>query len=216
MADAACIWVLAGTNGAGKSSIMGEMVRSNDADYFNPDEWARRLRRANPRLTQAEANSHAWHQGRLRLERAIDEGLDFAFESTLGGNTIPSLLRRAAARGHEIRVWYVGLASPELHLERIRQRVQKGGHDIPEEKVRQRFDASRANLIRLLPSLTELKVFDNSHEADPATGRAPHPELVLHVVGGRLVDDVDLARTPDWAKPIASAAMRLAANTLPI
>jgi predicted ABC-type ATPase len=211
--DAPCIWVLAGTNGAGKSSIAGEMVRSQGADYFNPDEAARKILSANPGISQPDANSAAWHEGRRLLERAIAERLDFTFESTLGGNTIPALLERAAHAGIEIRVWYVGLSSPELHMARVRARVGKGGHDIPEPTIRKRFDASRRNLIQLLPRLTALRVYDNSVEADPDGGHAPRPHLVLHLDRGRIVDDTDLARTPAWAKPIVAAAMKLAAGT---
>ena len=67
----------------------------------------------------AEANADAWRIGRALLERAIRERLDFAFETTLGGNTIPRLLGEAAKSGSEIFIWYVGLGSAELHLERI-------------------------------------------------------------------------------------------------
>jgi predicted ABC-type ATPase len=69
-----------------------------------------------------------------------------------------------------VRVWYVGLSSPELHIARVRARVAKGGHDIPEPRIRERYDASRLNLIRLLPRLSELWVYDNSVEADPDAG----------------------------------------------
>lgn len=203
------IYVLAGTNGAGKSSIGGAMLRESGADYFNPDEAARRIRSAAPGLTQAQANSAAWHQGKRLLERAIAGRLDFAFESTLGGSTIPALLARAASLGIELRVWYVGLSSPELHLARIRSRVAKGGHDIPEADIRRRWETSRLNLIRLLPKLTELRVYDNSHDADPDTGAAPLPKLVLHMSKGRIVAPRDPSATPEWAKPLVAAAMRL-------
>src|ERR1035437_2289670 len=123
------IYVLAGANGAGKSSIVGAMLRDAGADYFNPDEAARRIRAADPRLTAAEANSTAWHEGKRLLERAIAGRLDFAFESTLGAATIPALLAKAASLGIEVRVWYLGLSSPELHVARVRTRVAKGGHD---------------------------------------------------------------------------------------
>jgi predicted ABC-type ATPase len=203
------IYVLAGTNGAGKSSIVGAMLREAGADYFNPDEAAHRIRSANPGLTQADANSAAWHQGKRLLERAIAGGLDFAFESTLGATTIPSLLAGAASLGSEVRVWYVGLSSPELHLARVRARVAKGGHDIPEADIRRRWETGRLNVIRLLPKLTELRVYDNSAEADPDTGTAPTPVLVLHVRRGRIVAPRDLSGTPAWAKPIVAAALRL-------
>ncbi len=201
--------MLAGTNGAGKSSIGGEAFRSARVDYFNPDEAARRIRAAQPHLTQPEANSAAWHQGRRLLEKAIAEQQDFAFETTLGGETMTRLLERAAEAGSEVRVWYAGLASVELHIERVRRRVAKGGHDIPEADIRRRHDRSRLNLIRLLPKLVELRLFDNSTEGDPDAGRTPAPELLLHWRSGRIVAPRDFKGTPDWAKPILAASIKL-------
>ena len=98
-------------------------------------------------------------------------GSTFAFETTLGGKTITALLERALGAGGEVRIWYVGLSTPELHLARVRARVARGGHDIPEAQIRARYDASRLNLIRMLPHLTELRVYDNSVEAVPQHGR---------------------------------------------
>ena len=211
MADGApepCIYVLAGTNGAGKSSIAGAMFERAGAEYFNPDHAARLIRARQPELGQTDANSAAWHQGRRLLERAIAERRTFAFETTLGGATITALLERALAVGLAVRVWYVGLEGAERHITRVRARVARGGHDISEAQIRARYDASRLNLIRLLPRLTELRVYDNSAEADPAAGVAPQPLLVLHMVGGRIVDACPPAQTPGWAKPIVAAALK--------
>ena len=93
------LYALAGVNGAGKSSVGGAMIRASGADYFNPDEAARELIAANPGLDQVKANAAAWHQGRRLLERAIRERKDFAFETTLGGSTMPRLLSEAASQG---------------------------------------------------------------------------------------------------------------------
>lgn len=203
------MYVLAGVNGAGKSSIGGAMFRAAGSDYYNPDEAARALIAANPGLDQTKANATAWHQGRRLLERAIKERKDFALETTLGGSTIPRLLTEAASQGIEVRIWYVGLASAELHIERVRNRVQAGGHDIPESSIRRRWRHSRLNLIQLLPVLTELRVYDNSADADPVAGKAPKPVLVLHVDRGDIVGPPDLSSTPEWAKPIVAAALKL-------
>jgi predicted ABC-type ATPase len=202
------IYVLAGVNGAGKSSIGGAAIRGFGGEYFNPDEAARQILKANPGLTQADANSVAWQQGRRLLEKAIAGRLDFAFETTLGGSTIGQLLAAAARRGIEVHVWYAGLASPELHIERVRARVRRGGHDIPESDIRRRYRHSRLNLIELLPLLTSLRVYDNSAEADPAAGVAPTPLLVLELERGAIVNSADLTRTPEWAKPIVAAALK--------
>ncbi len=90
------IYVLAGINGAGKSSIGGAAFRAAGAAYYNPDEAARPWMAANPALTQADANSAAWRKGVELLTRAIGERKNFAFETTLGANTIPRLLMEAA------------------------------------------------------------------------------------------------------------------------
>jgi predicted ABC-type ATPase len=203
------LYVLAGVNGAGKSSVGGAMIRASGADYYNPDEAAKALIAANPGLEQVKANAAAWRQGKRLLERAVAERLDFAFETTLGGGTMTRILAEAAAAGFEVRIFYVGLASPELHIERVRRRVQAGGHDIPEEDIRRRWRHSRMNLVRLLPALAELRVYDNSTAADPAAGDPPKPVLVLHVVRGEIVGPSDLAKTPAWARSIVAAALKL-------
>lgn len=204
------IYVLAGTNGAGKSSVGGEALREAGVDFFNPDEAARRIQAARPGLTQTEVNGAAWHHGRRLLEKAIADHLDFAFETTLGGETMTRLLEDAADAGLEVRVWYAALESPELHIERVRRRVAKGGHDIPETDIRRRYDQSRLNLIRLLPRLTELRVYDNSKDGDPDAGREPAPRLLLHWRSRRIAAPRNFTDTPGWAKAIVAAAIKLA------
>jgi predicted ABC-type ATPase len=203
------IHVVAGINGAGKSSIVGATIRAKGGEYYNPDEAAREILAGHPGLGQTEATAAAWGQGRRLLQRAIDEGFDFTFETTLGGNTMPALLAEAAQRGIEVHVFFVGLDSAEAHIERVRQWVRAGGHDIPEADIRRRYRHSRINLVQLIPVLTELRVYDNSATADPATGQAPIPVLVLHMQRGRIVGPSDLTATPAWAKPIVAAALDL-------
>jgi predicted ABC-type ATPase len=184
------------------------MFQAVGSEYFNPDEAAKRILVANPIVTLEEANSAAWNEGKRLLERAIRERSNFAFETTLGGQTIAALLGRASLAGIEVKIWYVGLATPELHIARVRSRVEKGGHDIPEAKIRERYENSRLNLIRLLPKLTELLVYDNSEEADPQAGLAPRPKLIIHIVKQKIVAMCELILAPNWAKPILIAAMK--------
>jgi predicted ABC-type ATPase len=207
------IYVLAGVNGAGKSSIGGAILQKAGIEFFNPDAVARTFRSAGLVMTQQEANAAAWQQGRRLLVRAIEEGKDFAFETTLGGNTILALLKKAASQGLEVRIWYVGLEGAELHIVRVRSRVELGGHDIPEDKVRERYARSRTNLIELLPNLTELKVFDNTEEGDPQKGHSPAPRLLLHQKKRKIVSLCDLGSVPQWAKPIVQAAMQFSAKS---
>jgi predicted ABC-type ATPase len=204
-----CIHVLAGTNGAGKSSILGAMISESEGEYFNPDDATQRILARNPSISLARANSEAWYEGKRLLERAIGERLNYAFETTLGGETITSLLERAIVAKIAVRIWYVGLDSPERNLERVRARVRKGGHDIPEKKVRERYRQGLIHLIRLLPYLSDLLVYDNSEEADPDTGKEPEPKLLLHLEYGKIVSTCDLSIAPQWVKPILAAALKL-------
>lgn len=197
--------VLAGVNGAGKSSVAGERLRASGLDYFNPDEVTRQLHEAG--LPTTEANALAWREGCDRLRQSIEEGRNFALETTLGGHTIPALIGRACA-SHDVTVWFVGLDSPERHMARVAARAAAGGHAIPEQKIRARWNAARANLIALLPHLHELWLYDNSAES---TAAAAVPIVLLHWKRDRIVAPARsrLKQTPGWAKPILEAALQL-------
>jgi predicted ABC-type ATPase len=206
------ITVLAGTNGAGKSSIAGARLREAGGAYFNPDEETQRVLTANPGMALGEANGLAWQESVRRLRMAIETRTHYAFETTLGGHTVAALLLEAAAVGMELFVWYCGLDSPERHLARVRARVSKGGHDIPEQKIRERYQASRQNLVHLIPRVTTLRVYDNSMEADPANGLPPSPRLVLELARGNVAFPATteaIAVTPAWAQPIVACAYQL-------
>jgi len=205
---AGTIVVLAGVNGAGKSSIAGAFTSHEHGSFFNPDAVAREIRSLHPDISGELANGQAWQIGRALLEQAIVEGRDYCFETTLGGRTIADLLERAARSGRRVNLWICGLASPELHLARVARRVAQGGHDIPPAKIRERWRTSRENLIRLLPFIHHLRVYDNSTEADPAEGHAPRPVLWLEMKEGRITAPADLSGAPDWVQPILGAAFK--------
>lgn len=201
------ITVVAGTNGAGKSSNFGTFIRRNGGDYFNPDEVAAALQKRNPRLTQEAVNGLAWSAGKELLEAAIRDGKDYVFETTLGGNTIKRLLQTAANHGHRLIICYVGLDSVDRHIQRVRDRVKRGGHGIPEAKIRERFIRSPQNLLELLPVTDELLVFDNSQEVDISAGEAPKPRLLLEMKDRGSVNFIDTANLPEWAPQILSAVV---------
>jgi len=184
------------------------MIRESGADYFNPDEYTQRLIERNPGLPREQANTLAWEEGKRRLEDAISGGQSFAFETTLGGRTISRLLQRAAGRGIAVKIWYIALDSADRHIARVRARVGRGGHDIPEQRIRDRYDESRANLARLIPMAAVVKVYDNSYEANVDGSEPPRPRLVLDFVAGRIRTRERLAATPQWAKPLVAAALK--------
>jgi predicted ABC-type ATPase len=203
------LYVLAGVNGAGKSSIGGHLLQAQGVRWFNPDTFARELR-AELHCPQEDANSQAWQEGMRRLDIALRAGTSFAFETTLAGRTVPARILDAAAT-HDVFVWFAGLDRPERHIARVALRVAAGGHDIPEATIRERYPAALANLIALMPAITHLQVYDNSH--DVARGKPiPDPVLVLEVSQGTVTfpkTKAALARTPEWAKPLVEAALEM-------
>ncbi|MEX2381459.1 MAG: zeta toxin family protein [Opitutales bacterium] len=207
------LYVLAGVNGAGKSSIGEGVFNAKGSVIYNPDTIARKILALHPDISPKLANGHAWQIGKSLLEEAIRERKDYRFETTLGGRTITRLLLDAARGGHQLHLWFCGLETPELHLRRVRSRVARGGHDISEAKIRERWDGSRMNLIRLLPEIHHLRVYDNSAEAEPSKGEPPRPVLLLELKGRKITAPADLSNAPDWAQPIIAAAIRL--HTMP-
>lgn len=207
MAARPCIFVLAGVNGAGKSTVGGHALHQAGMAWFNPDTFTRQLVEATG-SPLADANAMAWQESLRRLEAAIANRTGYAFETTLGGNTVAARLREASA-SHDVMMWFCGLDSPEHHIARVRLRASRGGHGIPEAKIRERCVTSIANLIALLPRLARLQVYDNSTDAAPGTP-VPNPRLLLQMENGRIAwprDIAALAQTPDWAKPILEAAL---------
>lgn len=135
------LYVLAGVNGAGKSSIGGHLLERAGLSWFNPDALAREIV-TDLGCSQEEANARAWEEGMQRLEDAISTGRHYAFETTLGGRSVPARIHAATA-SHDVLIWFCGLSTPEQHIARVQRRVTRGGHDIPEELIRRRFQLAR-------------------------------------------------------------------------
>lgn len=197
------ITVIAGVNGAGKSSTAGARIREAGGEYFNPDEIARSLLTDNPSLTQDQANAQAWQVGYDYLVEAITHNKDYIFETTLGGNSISQLLSDAMKSGVQVRIFYCGLSSAELHIERVHNRVLNGGHDIPEDKIRERYISSIHNMMRLLPGCHQVEVIDNS---TPFINGKPAIKKLFSVQAGKIkIFEQDM---PAWARPLAATGLK--------
>lgn len=198
------ITVIAGVNGAGKSTVPGAYIRNCGGDYFNPDEIARKLMIDDTNLSVEETNSQAWQMGFAQLNHAIDEAQDYTFETTLGGTSICQTLHEAINRGQEVRILYCGLNSLELHIQRVAERAANGGHVIPEDKIRKRWTNSIHNMMGLIPRCSFLSVFDNSI---PKDDDGPKP-VCLFSFKGDIFDIEPIKSMPDWARPLASEAIK--------
>lgn len=108
----------------------------------------------------------AMEAGRIllaRLRELAERGVDFAFESTLSGRTLYSFLRQLMNSGYESHISYLWLPSADLAVARVRRRVEAGGHDVPAEVIRRRFERSLVNFDRLYrPMATAWRLYDGS------------------------------------------------------
>ena len=147
------IIVIAGPNGAGKTTFAREYLPFEPACpiFVNADLIAAGVSPLNPEAA-------AFRAGRLMLEeidRHARHGRSFAFETTLAGLGYVRRIRRWRRSGYVVKLIYLPLATPEEALRRVEQRVRQGGHRIPEDVVRRRFDRSVANFRNVYRDLVD-------------------------------------------------------------
>lgn len=158
MPNAPVIYVIGGPNGAGKTTFAREFLpAANVVEFLNADLLAAGLSPLQP--STMAVRSARLLLGRWRELLALRR--DFAFESTLSGRTYAGRLRAARAAGYEVRLCYLWLPNVAMSLSRVRQRVRKGGHDVPEADLRRRFLPSLRNFFSLyLPLADEALLFN--------------------------------------------------------
>lgn len=160
------IVVIGGPNGAGKSTIAQEVLDRTlgITEFVNADTIAAGLSGFDPERA-------AFAAGRVMLARLRELAdsippVNFAFESTLASRTFAPWLSKLIDRGFKVHVLYVWLRSSELAIRRVKARVRRGGHDIPDDVVRRRFVRSAENFCSLYLPLAERagtwQVLDNS------------------------------------------------------
>jgi len=153
------ICIIGGCNGAGKSTLARELLpRMGIERFLNADLIAKGLSPVNPSLV-------AFSAGRRLIEEArslIAAGTSFAIESTLSGKTYVKLLREAKESGYRLVLQYIMIDSAAQAVERVKLRVMTGGHHVPEEDVRRRFERSMRHFLHdYLPLADEWGLWEN-------------------------------------------------------
>ncbi len=178
--------IIAGTNGAGKTTLYETNPELFRIPRVNVDEIVREF-------GSWQNFPDVMKAGRIAVKRindCFDNKLSFNQETTLCGHLIRSNVKRAKALGYSIEIYYIGLDSSELAVERVRQRVKKGGHGIPEEDIRKRYDESLNALKELIPLCDFVRIYDNTV--------AFH--MVAFINNGECLYKAD--PLPDWCKRI--------------
>ena len=152
--------IIAGPNGAGKTTLALDYLPLVDCHIFlNADMIAAGLAPFRAQTKQVEAGKLFLRE----IEQSIASRENFAFETTLSGKSHLSRVRRMLAEGWRVNLVYLWLPRVEASVNRVRRRVQQGGHNIPEQDIHRRYPRSLENLFRFYaPLCTETECFDNS------------------------------------------------------
>jgi len=159
------VYLIGGCNGAGKTTIALTMLPRylGCHEFVNADLIA-------AGLSPFRVESVALQAGRLMLDRMNklrDAEVDFALESTLASRSFVPFLKSCQLRGYDVHLLYIRLNHVELAIERVANRVLEGGHNIPEDTIRRRYEAGRRNFLELyLPLADEWRVFDNTRQPE--------------------------------------------------
>ena len=182
------LFVVAGPNGCGKSTLT-RTTWFGGVEVIDPDAIARDVETGGPGRAAREAV--------LRRQAAVGAGRTLVLETTLAGHGVLRLMKAARKASYRIELHYVSVVSPDTALDRIRNRVALGGHDVPESDVRRRFARSLANLPVAIEGSDRVCLYDND---DPDR---PHREVAILRGGAWWTAEA----LPGWA---AAAVARIA------
>jgi len=177
--------IIAGANGCGKSTLTGRSSFIYKTPLLDPDAVSKALQ---PTIPGASAVAAA-RQVLISAGKHIERGESFAVETTLAGKHYLQMMVDARIRGFEVVLVYIGTENVEINLARIRNRVLAGGHDVPENDVRRRYQRSFENLPTAMERADHTILFDNSTEVGYQL------IAVLGPSGSQWSEPV-----PDWAK----------------
>lgn len=169
--------LLAGPNGAGKSTLYQTRVAPSFAGPFvNADL----IQRDELRDASMEASYEAARIAEVRRVKLMDAGQSFATETVFSHPSKLEILDAARTRGYLVIVMHVGVDSPDLSVGRVMARTEEGGHDVPEDKIRARYERGQPLIRQAVLRADRGMVFDNSRLNTP-------PEQMLVFASGRLV-----------------------------
>lgn len=181
--------VIGGPNGAGKTTAANRLLPTalELREFLNADEIARGLSPFDP-----EAN--AVPAGRMmidRIDRLVEAGKSFALETACAGHRQAKLLRACRAAGYRVTFIFLWLPSPQFAMQRVAQRVARGGHHIPEDTVVRRYAAGMYHMRDVfLPLADVASIYDSSGEypLPIAEKRASVPFVVRDATRWKLIE----------------------------
>lgn len=177
--------IIGGVNGTGKSSLSGVLAAESselgiiiDTDKITADSDGDRIKGGKAAIE--------------RINNSLNKGINFTQETTLSGVRTLKTIKKAIEKDYYIKLYYIGIDTAEESIRRIKNRVEKGGHDIPQEDVIRRYNKRFDDLLTILPYCNEVHFFDNGNGFSE----------VAEYRNGRLIIKKD--NPPEWIKELQS------------
>lgn len=156
------LYIIAGCNGAGKTTasytVLPEMLNCNE--FVNADEIAKGISPFQPEKAAIDAGKIML----TRIQELIAARVDFSFETTLSPKYFLNLIGKAQEKGYFVTLVFFWLSSVDLAIERVKMRVNEGGHNIPEETIRRRYKMGIKNLVNNYIPICDYWIITNNSE----------------------------------------------------
>ncbi len=183
------LWILAGGNGAGKSTFYRLYLSKYGIKFINADLIAKEIDSKNSENLSYHAAALA---AKIR-EDLINQGVSFCFETVFSHESKIDFIAKAKAHGYKITLVYIHLSSPELNEARVHQRISEGGHSVPSEKIHSRIPRTMQHIKAALPLVDHVRLLDNSSQDDPF--------LQVAVIKSQKCEEL-ISPLPEWAREI--------------
>jgi len=183
------LWILAGGNGAGKSTFYRTQLAPLGLPFINADILAKELYPQSP-------EKHSYDAAKLATEmrfRLLHEGRSFCFETVFSHPSKIDFVAQAKVLGYEIIMVFIHLDTVSLNQARIAQRMSEGGHNVPDEKVASRIPRLLQNIKKTLPLCDQVYILNNSRID------SPFQQVAVIRNGQKIEQKISL---PDWAKDL--------------
>ncbi|MDR1229713.1 MAG: zeta toxin family protein [Azoarcus sp.] len=198
--------LIAGPNGAGKTTLYRLRIapRHPSAEFVNADELA--LRQFGHPAWTLEESQTGQRLAEKRRRELMTRHKSLVTESTFSHPSKLDLVREAMAAGYRVNLYHVSVFNVELSVLRVAARVAKGGHPVPEDKIRERYERNQTLIHEAAKLADRAYIFDNSSLAEPYA-------LAVELKQGEVVrTGKDI---PQWAQNLYAAELCRFSPALP-
>lgn len=181
------LWVIAGGNGAGKSTFYRTRLESLGLPFINADILAKQL-------YPDASEQHSYEAARVAAtmrDKLLQEGRSFCFETVFSHPSKIDFIAKARSMGYEVILVFIHLDNVSLNQARVSQRVSEGGHDVPEDKIISRVPKVLQNIRQALALCNQCYLLDNSRLDNPF-------KQVAEVRNGKVI--IKVPALPEWAR----------------